>query len=227
MNIKPYADICSVSITGYTVPSNELESRGVDDISKLLIYMAKVSNNKTQDKGDTDGKLFKYLLKNKHFSPFEMVNISMEVTTTRDIARQILRHRSLNFQEFSGRYSDATDSLGFALREARLQDKSNRQNSIEVDDEGLDKLFKIHQIKNIEQAYSSYKCLLNSGIAKEQARCVLPEGNLVSKMYMNGTLRSWIHYIEVRTEDGVQKEHKMVAEKCKEELIKLVPQLYV
>ena len=161
-----------------------------------------------------DEKLIRYLIKNQHWSPFEMVNVVMEINTTRDIARQILRHRSFSFQEFSQRYADPTKDLGFELREARLQDTKNRQNSIETDDNELQSEWKIKQVNLIAEAKTAYDWAIANGIAKEQARAVLPEGNTQSRMYMNGTLRSWIHYCQLRKENGTQKEHAEVAAAC-------------
>jgi len=158
--------------------------------------------------------LIRYLIKNQHWSPFEMVNVVMEINTTRDIARQILRHRSFSFQEFSQRYADPTTDLGFELREARLQDTKNRQNSIETEDKELQAEWKIKQINLIAESKAAYDWAIENGIAKEQARVVLPEGNTQSRMYMNGTLRSWIHYCELRRANGTQKEHMEVAEDC-------------
>jgi len=159
-------------------------------------------------------RLIRYLIKNQHWSPFEMVSVVMEINTTRDIARQILRHRSFSFQEFSQRYADPTKDLGFELREARLQDTKNRQNSIETDDNDLQSEWKIKQVNLIAEVKAAYDWAITNGIAKEQARAVLPEGNTQSRMYMNGTLRSWIHYCQLRMENGTQKEHMEVAQAC-------------
>jgi len=176
--------------------------------------MARVSNPKTQAFNSDPARLIRYLIKNQHWSPFEMVNVVMEINTTRDIARQILRHRSFSFQEFSQRYADPTTDLGFELREARLQDTKNRQNSIETEDKELQAEWKIKQINLIAESKAAYDWAIENGIAKEQARVVLPEGNTQSRMYMNGTLRSWIHYCELRRANGTQKEHMEVAEDC-------------
>jgi thymidylate synthase (FAD) len=176
--------------------------------------MARVSNPSNQDMTRGDEKLIRYLIKNQHWSPFEMVNVVMEISTTRDIARQILRHRSFSFQEFSQRYADPTKDLGFDLREARLQDTKNRQNSIETEDSELKSEWIIKQMSVIAEAKNAYEWAIENGIAKEQARAVLPEGNTQSRMYMNGSLRSWIHYCQLRMANGTQKEHMEVATEC-------------
>lgn len=186
-----------------------------------VAYMARVSNPDNQDNPEYS-KLIGYLMKHKHWSPFEMVNACLEITTTRDIARQILRHRSFSFQEFSQRYAVAD---GYEYAEARLQDNKNRQNSIEVEDRELQRYWNELQIDVLVQAKRSYEAALNAGVAKEVARKVLPEGLTTSKMYMNGTLRSWLHYITVRTDPSTQKEHRVVAEQCKELLAKEFPKV--
>jgi thymidylate synthase (FAD) len=192
---------------------------GVDSADKFIAYCARVSNPSNQMNNETSEKLLRYCIKNKHFSIFEMVNVVMTVETTRDIARQILRHRSFSFQEFSQRYADPTKDLGFVTREARLQDTKNRQNSIEVEDDlELKSEWNKRQLSLIEKTSDIYDWAIRNGIAKEQARAVLPEGLTKSRMYMNGTLRSWIHYISVRTEIGTQKEHRLVAESAWNEL---------
>jgi thymidylate synthase (FAD) len=187
---------------------------GHNSAEDLIVHMARVSNPSNQNMTRGDEKLIRYLIKNQHWSPFEMVNVVMEINTTRDIARQILRHRSFSFQEFSQRYADPTKDLGFELREARLQDTKNRQNSIETDDNELQSEWKIKQVNLIAEAKTAYDWAIANGIAKEQARTVLPEGNTQSRMYMNGTLRSWIHYCQLRMENGTQKEHAEVAAAC-------------
>ena len=189
----------------------------------LIAYMARVSNPSGQKKEDTNNKLLKYLVRNKHWSPFEMVNVCMEITTTRDIARQILRHRSFSFQEFSQRYADPTKDLDFELREARLQDLKNRQNSLENENPALAAWWEERQKRVINEAKEAYAWAIDNGIAKEQARSVLPEGNTLSKMYMNGTLRSWIHYVDLRTDVATQKEHREVALQCKDILVQYYP----
>ena len=188
----------------------------------FVAYCARVSNPANQNNPDTNG-LLRYLTKNKHWSPYEMVNIVMEIETTRDIARQILRHRSFSFQEFSQRYADPTKDLGFVTREARLQDKKNRQNSIEIDDKTLEIQWQVMQGEAILAAEKSYKWAIDNGIAKEQARAVLPEGLTVSRMFMNGNLRSWIHYCQLRMANGTQKEHREVAIACWEMLKEAYP----
>lgn len=187
---------------------------GVSGDENLIVYMARVSNPSNQNSTEGNEKLIRYLIKNQHWSPFEMVNIVMEINTTRDIARQILRHRSFSFQEFSQRYADPTKDLSFELREARLQDNKNRQNSIVAEDSVLQQAWEINQQKIIDEAKRVYDWAIDNGIAKEQARSVLPEGNTQSKLYMNGTLRSWIHYCTLRMANGTQKEHMDVAKKC-------------
>lgn len=177
----------------------------------LIAYCARVSNPNNQNNTETSEKLVKYLMKHKHWSPLEMVSACLEIETTRDIARQILRHRSFSFQEFSQRYADPTQDLDFELRDARLQDPKNRQNSIEVDDADLAEEWKWQQEQVITAAQRAYNWAIKNGIAKEQARAVLPEGNTVSRMYVNGTLRSWIHYIELRGANGTQLEHMKIA----------------
>jgi thymidylate synthase (FAD) len=199
----------NVKLVGVTAPY-----AGHNSAEDLIVHMARVSNPSNQNMTRGDEKLIRYLIKNQHWSPFEMVNVVMEINTTRDIARQILRHRSFSFQEFSQRYADPTKDLGFELREARLQDTKNRQNSIETDDNELQSEWKIKQVNLIAEAKTAYDWAIANGIAKEQARTVLPEGNTQSRMYMNGTLRSWIHYCQLRMENGTQKEHAEVAAAC-------------
>jgi thymidylate synthase (FAD) len=197
-------------------------TRPVDEemtVDEFVAYVARVSNPSNQSNSLTATKLLKYLAKNKHWSPFEMVNVVMEINTTRDIARQILRHRSFFFQEFSQRYADPTSDLGFTIREARLQDTKNRQNSIEIgidgwiDDRGKDKIgtWNIMQELALNASKDAYKWAIENGIAKEQARAVLPEGLTNSRLYMNGTLRSWVHYCQLRMSNGTQKEHREIA----------------
>jgi thymidylate synthase (FAD) len=181
----------------------------------IISYCARVSNPQNQTKYDTSEKLLKYLIINKHWSPFEMVNVVLEIETTRDIARQILRHRSFSFQEFSQRYADPTKDLGFTVREVRLQDQKNRQNSIENKDKLLNKIWLSKQKQISHEINLAYKWAIENGIAKEQARAILPEGLTISRMYMNGTLRSWITYIAMREKNGTQKEHRDIALKCK------------
>lgn len=190
------------------------------DAENLIAFMARVSNPANQDNTETAPKLLSYLMKHKHWSPFEMVNVCMEIQTTRDIARQILRHRSFSFQEFSQRYAVAEE---YALSELRLQDTKNRQNSIQTDDDDFQKWWKGLQRSVLEVSQDAYESALKLGVAKETARKVLPEGLTMSRMYMNGTLRSWIHYVEIRTAPETQKEHRQVALQCAEVLQKLFP----
>lgn len=187
------------------------------DLKELVAFCARVSNPSNQYNTETSDKLINYLLKHKHFSPFEMVNVCLEITTTRDISRQIIRHRSFAFQEFSQRYADPTvDNFGYQVREARLQDNKNRQNSIITEDKELHDEWQAKQFEVYALAKNTYEWAVSKGIAKEQARVVLPEGNTTTRMYMNGTLRSWIHYCEVRTDESTQREHRLIARACAE-----------
>lgn len=194
-------------------------------LTDQIAFCARVSNPSNQHNTDTNDKLIRYLLKNAHFSPFEMVSVCLEINTTRDIARQILRHRSFSFQEFSQRYADPTKDLNFVLREARLQDTKNRQNSIEIDDELLQKQWEQKQQNVINTALDAYSWAIEHGIAKEQARAVLGEGNTESRLYMSGTLRSWIHYIQLRSGNGTQKEHKQIALECADAIEPIFPMI--
>ena len=201
---------------------------GVDDAQELIAYCARVSNPGNQNNKETSEKLIKYLIKHKHWSPLEMVNACLEIETTRDIARQILRHRSFSFQEFSQRYADPTKDLDFVTRDARLQDETNRQNSVGLDNDDekqrrLNEDFRMRQMEIIRQAKKVYGWAIANGIAKEQARAVLPEGMTVSRLYMNGTLRSWVHYIDLRSANGTQKEHQEIAQACAREIVKIFP----
>ena len=195
-----------------------------NSLQDLVAYCARVSNPANQSNTETNEKLIKYLIKNNHWSPLEMVSICLEIETTRDIARQILRHRSFSFQEFSQRYAVA--DLGFECKEARLQDKKNRQNSVETDNQELSTQWEEQQKGVSEAAEKAYKWALENGIAKEQARSVLPEGMTVSRMYMNGTLRSWVHYIQLRSGNGTQKEHQQIAIACAEAISHLFPMIH-
>lgn len=189
----------------------------------LIAYCARVSNPSNQNNKETSEKLVKYLMKHKHWSPLEMVSACMEIETTRDIARQILRHRSFSFQEFSQRYADPTQDLSFEVREARLQDPKNRQNSVVTDDVELQALWENKQREVINAATDAYNWAVSNGIAKEQARAVLPEGNTVSRMYVNGTLRSWVHYIELRGANGTQQEHMDIAHAVADVISEIFP----
>ena len=200
-----------VRLVSYSKPTIEFENEGITDVQELVAFCARVSNPSNQNNNETSQKLIKYLINNKHWSPLEMVTACIEIETTRDIARQILRHRSFSFQEFSQRYADPTKDLSFVFKEARLQDNKNRQNSIETNNESLKSEWINKQKKLIDLSLETYKWAIDNGIAKEQARAVLPEGNTVSRMYMNGTLRSWVHYIELRSSNGTQKEHMEIA----------------
>ena len=214
-----------VRLISHTQPDNII---GVDDAQELIAYCARVSNPDNQNNKETSEKLVKYLIKNKHWSPLEMVNACIEIETTRDIARQILRHRSFSFQEFSQRYADPTKDLTYETKDARFQDKTNRQNSIDYDptDEPqrrLNENFRMQQMKIWWEAKKTYEWAIENGIAKEQARAVLPEGMTVSRLYMNGTLRSWVHYIDLRSANGTQKEHQAIAIACAEEIATIFP----
>jgi len=216
----------NVKIVGITKPVGFAVTGEIQTPDDLVAYIARVSNPSNQHNMLTAERLLKYLVKNKHWSPFEMVNVVMEIETTRDIARQILRHRSFSFQEFSQRYADPTQDLGFVTREARLQDHKNRQNSIETEDNDLQKSWTIKQTQLSHEARLAYKWAIDKGIAKEQARAVLPEGLTVSRMYMNGNLRSWIHYCDLRMSNGTQKEHREIAVSCWNLIINEFPSLY-
>ena len=212
-----------VNLISYSTPTKEFIDDGIDNAQELVAFCARVSNPSNQLNTETSEKLIKYLIKNAHWSPLEMVSACLEIETTRDIARQILRHRSFSFQEFSQRYANPVKDLEFVTREARLQDLKNRQNSIETDDEEITNMWIKKQEDLIENAKETYNWAIKNGIAKEQARAVLPEGNTVSRMYMNGTLRSWIHYIELRSGNGTQKEHMDIALACAEVVAKIFP----
>ena len=207
-----------VKLISYSKPSRAMYDEGLTDAQELIAFCARVSNPSNQFNTETSEKLIRYLIKHKHWSPLEMVSACLEIDTTRDIARQILRHRSFSFQEFSQRYADPTKDLSFVLREARLQDEKNRQNSIEMEptigNAMIQEEWKQRQLDIIKLVNDTYTWAVNKGIAKEQARAVLPEGLTVSRLYMNGTLRSWIHFIELRSANGTQKEHQLVAMEC-------------
>lgn len=214
-----------VKLVSYSQPTEDFSSVGIDNVQELIAYCARVSNPANQLNTETSEKLIKYLIKHAHWSPLEMVSACIEIETTRDIARQILRHRSFSFQEFSQRYADPTAELdqAFTLRQARLQDTKNRQNSIETDDTSLTIEWERAQKRVLFAVEREYKWAIENGIAKEQARAVLPEGLTISRLYMNGTLRSWIHFIELRSANGTQKEHQEVALACAEVISKIFP----
>ena len=213
----------NVRLLSYSQPTQEFADLGIADAQELIAYCASVSNPSNQLNTDTSEKLIKYLVKHQHWSPLEMVSACCEITTTRDIARQILRHRSFSFQEFSQRYADPTKDLSFVLREARLQDTKNRQNSISTDDTELQSWWDAKQKFIIEHSRLIYQEAIEKGIAKEQARAVLPEGLTESRLYMNGTLRSWIHFIELRSANGTQLEHQEVAIACAKVIAEIFP----
>ena len=219
-----------IKLVSYSQPTEDFKNLNIEDALDLVAYCARVSNPSNQFNTETSEKLIKYLIKHQHWSPLEMVNACIEIITTRDIARQILRHRSFSFQEFSQRYADPTAELdeAFVLREARFQDTKNRQNSVEFDmtDEKQKLLayeWERAQKRVLFSVKQEYKWAIDNGIAKEQARAVLPEGLTVSRMYMNGTIRSWIHYIDLRSANGTQKEHMEIARACGKVISEIFP----
>ena len=212
-----------VKLVSYSRPTVEFRDLGLTDAQELIAYCARVSNPSNQLNSETSEKLIRYLVRHAHWSPLEMVSACVEITTTRDIARQILRHRSFSFQEFSQRYADPTKDLKFVTREARLQDPKNRQNSVEVEDQLLQNEWYRAQQRVIYAAQREYEWAIANGIAKEQARAVLPEGLIESRLYMNGTLRSWIHFIELRSGNGTQKEHQLIALACAKAIAAIFP----
>lgn len=213
----------NVKLISYSQPTQEFINQGIDNAQELIAYCARVSNPSNQLNTETSEKLINYLVKHAHWSPLEMVSACVEIETTRDIARQILRHRSFSFQEFSQRYADPTKDLDFVIREARLQDTKNRQNSIETTDRDLTAWWNSQQQTIIDLVKKTYAEAIQRGIAKEQARAILPEGNTVSRLYMNGTLRSWVHFIELRSANGTQKEHQLVALACAKAITAIFP----
>jgi len=221
-----HARLISYSQPSGRIHAGELGYAGLDNIQDLVAYCASVSNPQNQANTKTTTKLLKYLIKHKHWSPFEMASACLEVETTRDIARQFLRHRSFSFQEFSQRYADIRDlNDNFILREARLQDTKNRQNSISINDKELQMQWEGYQQSVINQAKAAYEWAIENGIAKEQARAVLPEGNTVSRLYVNGTIRSWIHYIDLRTANGTQMEHIELAKEIAKAISAIYPSI--
>lgn len=217
-----------VRMISYSKPSREMYDEGLVDAQELVAFCARVSNPSNQFNTETSEKLIRYLVKHKHWSPLEMVSACLEIETTRDIARQVLRHRSFSFQEFSQRYADPTKDLDFVVREARLQDTKNRQNSVELDMQSDEQRQIAYQWENLQKDLINktrdvYSWAVEKGIAKEQARAVLPEGLTVSRLYMNGTLRSWIHFIDLRSSNGTQKEHMEVARECARVIAEVFP----
>lgn len=216
-----------VKLISYTQPVSDMTSEGIVNVQDLVAFCARVSNPSNQYNTETSDKLISYLIKHKHFSPLEMVSACLEIETTRDIGRQILRHKSFFFQEWSQRYADPTKEMSFELREARLQDVKNRQNSIDLEynDENRILMYQWENIQNevLDKCENAYKWAIEKGIAKEQARAVLPEGMTQTRMYMNGTLRSWIHYIELRSSNGTQKEHMEIARECARVIAPIFP----
>jgi thymidylate synthase (FAD) len=212
-----------VKLISHSQPTEEFHDLGISDAQELIAYCARVSNPSNQLNTETSDRLIRYLIKHQHWSPLEMVSACLEITTTRDIARQILRHRSFSFQEFSQRYADPTQELNFVLREARLQDEKNRQNSVEVNNDVLQIEWERAQKRVLFAVRDAYEWARKNGIAKEQARAVLPEGLTESRLYMNGTLRSWVHFIELRSGNGTQKEHREIACACAEVIAQVFP----
>ena len=214
-----------VTLKRYTQPTEESKAEGLDNVQDLIAFCAKVSNPASQINKETSERLIRYLIKHQHWSPLEMANAVMEIETTRDIAHQIVRHRSFAFQEFSQRYANPSE-MGdqFVLREARFQDEKNRQNSVEISENSvLHNEWNIRQQKVIDAAKEAYDWAINEGIAKEQARVVLPEGCTKTRLYMNGTIRSWVHYIELRGANGTQKEHMEIAHACAKVIAEIFP----
>lgn len=212
----------NVRVISHSKPAIGVELK--DDLLQMVAYCARVSNPSNQNNEASAEKLVQYLIKHQHWSPLEMVSVCMEVDTTRDIARQILRHRSFSFQEFSQRYADPTQDLAFTIREARLQDEKNRQNSVDIPmEDSIHHIWESYQEVIIERCKHAYEWAINAGIAKEQARAILPEGLTMSRMYVNGTLRSWIHYIQLRAANGTQKEHQEIAKACAEAIYQIFP----
>jgi thymidylate synthase (FAD) len=218
-----------VKLVSYSKPAEDFEAEGIDNVQELIAYCARVSNPSNQMNTETSEKLIRYLVKHAHWSPLEMVSACLEIETTRDIAHQIVRHRSFSFQEFSQRYANPVEDLAFTIREARLQDTKNRQNSVELDlendeeDQKLEQAWRIQQDKVVLAASKAYQWAIENNIAKEQARVVLPEGLTKTRLYMNGTLRSWVHYIELRSANGTQKEHMEIAKECAKVIAEIFP----
>lgn len=214
----------NIKLVSYSQPEEEFKNEGIEDVQDLIAFCARVSNPSNQINTETSEKLIKYLIKHKHWSPLEMTSACLEINTTRDIARQILRHRSFSFQEFSQRYANPAEfGDQFVIREARLQDTKNRQNSIDVEDAELQAWWDAQQKFVIDHVSRIYQEAIDRGIAKEQARAILPEGNTKSRLYANGTIRSWIHYIELRAANGTQKEHMEIARECAKVIAKIFP----
>lgn len=214
----------NIKLVSYSQPEDEFKNEGIEDVQDLIAFCARVSNPSNQINTETSEKLIKYLIKHKHWSPLEMTSACLEINTTRDIARQILRHRSFSFQEFSQRYANPAEfGDQFVVREARLQDTKNRQNSIDVEDLELQAWWDAQQKFVIDHVSRIYQEAIDRGIAKEQARAILPEGNTKSRLYANGTIRSWIHYIELRAANGTQKEHMEIARECAKVIAKIFP----
>ena len=216
-----------VQLVSYSKPSPGFEAEGVDDVQELIAFCARVSNPSAQINTETSEKLIRYLVKHQHWSPLEMVSACLEIETTRDIAHQIVRHRSFSFQEFSQRYANPVEDMAFVTREARLQDPKNRQNSIDLEDDEesqkLEQQWRAKQDAVIMAADKAYRWAVENRIAKEQARVVLPEGLTKTRLYMNGTLRSWVHYIELRSAHGTQKEHMDIAKECATVIAEIFP----
>ena len=217
----------NVKLISYSKPSAEFLKEGLQNVQDIIAYCARVSNPSNQYNTETSERLLRYLIKHKHWSPFEMASACLEIETTRDIAHQIVRHRSFSFQEFSQRYANPSEfGEQFVLREARLQDEKNRQNSVETDNEAIHGDWKYWQERVIDISLSAYEWAIQNGLAKEQARVVLPEGLTKTRLMMNGTIRSWIHYIELRSANGTQKEHMEIAKECGRIISEIFPLIY-
>lgn len=216
-----------VKLVSYSQPTEDMKHEGIEDVQDLIAFCARVSNPTNQYNTETSEKLIKYLIKHSHWSPMEMTSVCLSIETTRDIARQILRHRSFSFQEFSQRYANPLEDLSFEWREARLQDPNNRQNSIEMEptlgNNIIQNEWDYLQRRVAAAAREAYRYAIEHGIAKEQARAVLPEGLVASRLYMNGTIRSWIHYLQIRSGNGTQKEHMEIARECAKAISSIFP----
>lgn len=218
----------NVKLISYSQPTEEMKVEGIENVQDLIAFCARVSNPSNQYNSETSEKLIKYLINHQHWSPLESASACLEITTTRDIARQILRHRSFSFQEFSQRYADPTQDLSFVTREARLQDTKNRQNSLSIDYSNDSQRIMAAQWESLQndlitRTRDIYNWAISKGIAKEQARAILPEGLTMSRMYMNGTLRSWVHFIQLRSANGTQKEHQLIAIECAKVIASIFP----
>jgi thymidylate synthase (FAD) len=223
MKYRTYEEVAAVDLISYSQPPPGCARELPQSVIDMIAFCARVSNPDNQSNAVTAPRLIEYLVRNKHWSPFEMVSVCLEITTTRDIARQMIRHWSLRPQEYSQRYADPLADLELVLRECRLQDPKNRQKSLPCSDEKLNRLWKDFQASHLSRVEESYRMFLDAGVAKEVVRCMLPEGNTVSRLYMNAPVRSWIHYLTLRLENGTQKEHTLIAQRCAEVISKVFP----